>query len=49
MPSQFDADDEDYLKLLAQYERYIQASPGTYEDFDEWLEIEYGSSRRKAI
>jgi hypothetical protein len=49
MASRFDADDEEYLKLLAEYERYVQKSTGTYEDFDEWLEIEYGNSRRKAI
>lgn len=49
MPSYFDADDDEYLELLAEYERYIQKSHGAYEDFDEWLEIEYGSSRRKAI
>lgn len=49
MPSYFDADDDEYLELLAEYERYIQKSHGAYEDFDEWLEIEYGSSRRKAL
>ena len=49
MSSRFDADDDEYLKLLAEYERYIQHSPGTYEDFDDWLEVEYGNSRRKAL
>lgn len=49
MPSRYDEDDVEYLELLSQYERYVQKSTGTYEDFDEWLEIEYGSSRRKAL
>lgn len=41
-------DDElEYKELLAEYERYIRMSPGAYEDFDEWLEIEYGSSKAK--
>lgn len=49
MSSRFDADDDEYLQLLAEYERYIQKSPGAYEDFDEWLEIEYGNHRKKAL
>lgn len=49
MGGRFDQDDDEYLELLSQYERYVQQSPGTYEDFDEWLEITYGSSRRKAL
>lgn len=49
MSSRFDADDDEYLELLAEYERYIQHSPGAYEDFDDWMEIEYGNSRRKAL
>ena len=49
MGGRFDADDDEYLELLSQYERYVQQSPGTYEDFDEWLEITYGNSRRKAL
>lgn len=49
MSSRFDADDDEYLELLAEYERYIQQSPGAYEDFDDWLEMEYGNSRRKAL
>lgn len=45
----FDADDDEYIELLGEYERYVQQSTGTYEDFDEWLELTYGSSRKKAI
>lgn len=49
MSSRFDPDDDEYLELLAEYERYIQKSPGAYEDFDDWLEIEYGNQRRKVL
>lgn len=45
----FDADDDEYLELLSEYERYVQHSSGMYEDFDEWLEVTYGSSKKKAI
>jgi hypothetical protein len=40
-------EDDEYLELLSEYERYIKMSPGAYEDFDEWLEIEYGSHKAK--
>lgn len=40
-------EDDEYVELLAEYERYIRMSPGAYEDFDEWLEIEYGSHKAK--
>lgn len=49
MATHFDPDDEEYLQLLAEYERYMQHSPGAYEDFDDWLELEYGTSRKKAL
>ena len=49
MPSRFDENNEEYLSLLSQYERYVQQSVGTYEDFDDWLEMSYGSSRKKAL
>ena len=49
MPNQFYEDDEEYVELIKEYERYIRDTPGAYEDFDEWLEIEYGQSRKKAI
>lgn len=49
MPYQFDEDDLEYVELLKEYERYIRDTPGAYEDFDEWLEIEYGQSKKKAI
>jgi hypothetical protein len=43
-------DDElEYKELLSEYERYIRMSPGAYEDFDEWLEIEYGPSKAKVL
>lgn len=49
MGRSFDQDDDEYLELLAEYERYVQKSHGAYEDFDEWLEVEYGSMKKKAI
>jgi hypothetical protein len=49
MSGRFDQDDDEYLELLAEYERYVQKSVGTYEDFDEWFEIEYGRIRKKAL
>lgn len=47
MGRRFDEDDDEYVELLGEYERYIQKTPGAYEDFDEWLELEYGESRKK--
>jgi hypothetical protein len=49
MGARYDQDDDEYLELLAEYERYVQKSHGAYEDFDEWLEIEYGNMRKKAL
>lgn len=49
MAGKFNEDDDEYLELLGQYERYLQQSPGAYEDFDEWMEITYGNSKRKAL
>lgn len=49
MAGRFNEDDDEYLEFLAEYERYVQKSVGTYEDFDEWFEIEYGRSKRKAL
>lgn len=46
MGRQFDEDDEDYLELLKEYERYILDTPGAYEDFDEWLELEYFDKKK---
>jgi len=45
----FDETDDEYIELIQEYERYIKMSPGAYEDFDEWLEIEYGQSKSKAL
>jgi hypothetical protein len=49
MGARYDQDDDEYLELLAEYERYVQKSHGAYEDFDEWLEIEYGNMKKKAL
>ena len=45
--SRFDEDDDEYLELLAEYERYIRMSPGAYEDFEDWLDLAYGDGRKK--
>lgn len=45
--SRFDEDDDEYLELLAEYERYIRMSPGAYEDFEDWLDFTYGDGRKK--
>ena len=47
MPNKFYEDDEEYVELVKEYERYIRSTPGAYEDFDEWFELEYGKSRNK--
>lgn len=49
MGRSFDQDDDEYLELLSEYERYVKLSPGAYEDFDDWLELEYGQSKKKVI
>lgn len=49
MGRKFNEDDDEYMELLSEYERYIRETPGAYEDFDEWLEVEYGTSRKKVI
>lgn len=49
MGRKFDDDGDDYLELLGEYERYLQKNIGAYDDFDEWLEITYGSSKKKAF
>jgi len=47
MGRKFDEDDDEYIELLKEYERYIRITPGAYEDFDEWLELEYYGSKKK--
>ena len=49
MGRSFDQDDDEYIELLSEYERYVKSSPGAYEDFDDWLEVEYGQSKKKVI
>jgi len=50
MGRQFDEDDDEYVELIKEYERYIRDTPGAYEDFDEWLELEYyGTKKAKKI
>ena len=46
MGRHFDEDDEEYVELLKEYERYIRSTPGAYEDFDEWLELEHDGTKK---
>jgi hypothetical protein len=47
MGRSFDEDDDEYIELLSLYERYVKSSPGAYEDFDDWMDIEFGSSKKR--
>lgn len=46
MGRQFNEDDDEYVELLKEYERYIRDTPGAYEDFDEWLELEFFDTKK---
>ena len=45
----FDEEDEELVGLVREYEKYAKSSPGSVEDFDEWLEMEYGKSKSKVM
>lgn len=47
MGRSFDEDDDEYIELLSLYERYVKSSPGAYEDFDDWMDIEFGASKKR--
>jgi hypothetical protein len=45
----FDEEDDEIVDLLKQYERHIISDRTENRDFDEWLEDEYGTSKKKAM
>jgi len=45
--SRFNEDDDEYVELLQEYERYMRSTPGAYEDFEDWLDLTYGDGRKK--
>lgn len=47
MGRQFDEDDEEYIELLKEYEKYVRDTRGAIDDFDDWLEYEYGANKKK--
>ncbi len=47
MGRSFDEDDDEYIELLASYERYVKSSSVAYEDFDDWMDLEFGASKKR--
>jgi hypothetical protein len=45
----FDEEDDELVGLVKEYEKYAKSSHGSVEDFDEWLELEYGKSKSKVM
>lgn len=45
----FDEEDEEYVELVKEYERYIKGHADDPEDFAEWLEENYGESRKRVL
>lgn len=45
----FDEENEELVSLVREYEKYAKSSHGDVEDFDEWLELEYGKSKSKVM
>lgn len=45
----FDEEDEEYVELVKEYERFIRDHRYDRVDFDEWLEDYYGESRKRVI
>lgn len=45
----FNEEDEELIGLVKEYEKYAKSSHGDVEDFDEWLETEYGKSKSKVM
>ena len=40
----FDEDEE----LLEEYSRYVRSSSGIPDDYDTWVQAEYGESKKRA-
>jgi hypothetical protein len=45
----FDEEDDELVGLIKQYEKYVISKQGEVEDFDEWLESQYGKSKSKVM
>lgn len=45
----FDEEDNELIDMMREYEKYARSSHGEIEDFDEWLETEYGKSKSKVM
>ena len=45
----FDGEDEEIVDFLREYERYARNTTGSVDDFSDWLEDNYGNSRKKTI
>ena len=45
----FNEEDEELVSLIKEYEKYVRSTPGNVEDFDEWLELQYGKSKSKVM
>lgn len=45
----FNEEDEELVSLIKEYEKYVRSTSGNVEDFDEWLEVQYGKSKSKVM
>jgi len=45
----FNEEDEELVSLIKEYEKYVRSTLGNVEDFDEWLELQYGKSKSKVM
>lgn len=45
----FDEEDEEYVELIKEYERFIKDHPGYRVDFYDWLDDNYGDSRKRVL
>lgn len=45
----FNEEDDEIIDLIKEYEKFIIENRGETRDFDEWLEDEYGESRKKVM
>ena len=47
--SHFDEEDDELVDFLREYERYARSATGPIDHFDDWLEDNYGNSRKKVL
>jgi hypothetical protein len=45
----FDEEDDEYVELVKEYERFIKDHPGYRADFYDWLDDNYGDSRKRVL